>query len=448
MKNLKHYQQIIKDLRKDTPYDEYVMDLLSWVPMNFYRNNEEISRYPDTSRSPKVVSNKKFGEMRDEMGKYSLEYNQSKTFFENFEVLFKNIPMPATVQQMEWENTQYSDMVVESRNAYLSNIVLWGSENIYYTFSAVLASRNAFSSCRVRQSENVYNSMGADNCSNIFYSKYITNSNNIWFSSNLVWCSECLFCNDLENLSYHIKNKEYSKEEYAQKKEELFNNKDEFENYYSQIQATPKNVACENSEGILLKECENITNASYMANVKNGNNLVFGWEWQNFYDCFDVWFQSSDFYWAVNAGTTSGNIYCSNMIETSYNIFYSYNINNCNHCFGCIGLVNKSYCILNKQYSKQDWENTVAEIMETMNTSGDLGKFFPHSLNPFYFNNTLAGIMSQTSKSEAEKQWFLWQDTESTKKFTHIQQEKDFCKKYNLPLPTKHWMERMREHLH
>ena len=67
--------------------------------------------------------------------------------------------MPATIQQMEGENTQYSDIVVESRNCYLSNIVCGGSENVYYSFSVVLGSRNIFSSCRVRRSENIYNTM-------------------------------------------------------------------------------------------------------------------------------------------------------------------------------------------------------------------------------------------------------------------------------------------------
>lgn len=101
---IKKYTEIIKNKRKETSYDEYMEEVLSWVPINFYKNSWEISRFPESERSPKVISNKKFSQIRDEMWKYSLEYNFENTFFENFWLLFKKIPMPATIQQMEWEN--------------------------------------------------------------------------------------------------------------------------------------------------------------------------------------------------------------------------------------------------------------------------------------------------------------------------------------------------------
>jgi hypothetical protein len=39
---------------------------------------------------------------------------------------------------------------------------------------------------------------------------------------------------------------------------------------------------------------------------------------------------------------------------------------NVSHLFGCIGLRNQQYCILNKQYTKEEYEKTVALIIEHM----------------------------------------------------------------------------------
>ncbi|MDR2416416.1 MAG: hypothetical protein LBD75_07670 [Candidatus Peribacteria bacterium] len=41
-------------------------------------------------------------------------------------------------------------------------------------------------------------------------------------------------------------------------------------------------------------------------------------------------------------------------------------VQNVSHCFGCIGLRNKEYCIFNKQYTKAEYEKLVAEIIEQM----------------------------------------------------------------------------------
>jgi hypothetical protein len=85
---------------------------------------------------------------------------------------------------------------------------------------------------------------------------------------------------------------------------------------------------------------------------------------------------------------------------------------NCHHCFGCIGLKNKSYCILNKQYSKEEWESLAEKIFETMEADGSLGKFFPANMNPFYFNDTVAYLVDDSfTKEEVEKEGFLWRDS-------------------------------------
>ena len=98
-------------------------------------------------------------------------------------------------------------------------------------------------------------------------------------------------------------------------------------------------------------------------------------------------------------------------ITDSSFLYYSQYLQNCHHCLGCIGLKNKSYCILNKQYTKEEWEKKICEIFASMEKDGTLGDFFPASMNPFYFNDSAAYLLdSSFTKEEVEKEGYMWRD--------------------------------------
>lgn len=55
-----------------------------------------------------------------------------------------------------------------------------------------------------------------------------------------------------------------------------------------------------------------------------------------------------------------------------------------------MGLRNKQYCILNKQYSKEEYETLVPQIIEKMITDGERGESFDPRIAPFGYNESLA----------------------------------------------------------
>ena len=59
----------------------------------------------------------------------------------------------------------------------------------------------------------VYSSSNIINSSKVFYSHGTIDSYTCYFSSNLIWCSYCFWCTWLQNQSYCIFNKQYTKEE-------------------------------------------------------------------------------------------------------------------------------------------------------------------------------------------------------------------------------------------
>lgn len=83
----------------------------------------------------------------------------------------------------------------------------------------------------------------------------------------------------------------------------------------------------------------------------------------------------------------------------------------CSFCLGCIGLKNKSFCILNKQYTKEERFEKANEIFAKMEADGTLGQFFPTSMNPFYFNDTAAYLIDPSfTKEEVEAAGYLRRD--------------------------------------
>jgi hypothetical protein len=75
----------------------------------------------------------------------------------------------------------------------------------------------------------------------------------------------------------------------------------------------------------------------------------------------------------------------------------------CSNSFGCIGLKRNEYCILNTQYTKEEYEKLVPQIIEKMKVDGERGEFFPveHSLNPY--NLSMAQELHPMTREEAAK---------------------------------------------
>lgn len=96
---------------------------------------------------------------------------------------------------------------------------------------------------------------------------------------------------------------------------------------------------------------------------------------------------------------------------------YSIHLKSCADCFGCVGLRNKQYCILNKQYSKEEYEALVPRIKKHMDEMPYVdaqglvykyGEFFPVELSMFGYNNTPAQEQFPITKEEAVAKNYPW----------------------------------------
>jgi len=121
-------------------------------------------------------------------------------------------------------------------------------------------------------------------------------------------------------------------------------------------------------------------------------------------------------------GNTYKNFFCYITINGCSECEYSLILKNCSNCFGCIGLNDAKYCILNKQYSEKSYFETVKKIKEHMmempyvdskDRRYKYGEFFPVELSFFTYNETEAQEYFPLTKEEAEKMGYKWKDKEA-----------------------------------
>ena len=417
MSDLNSRELKMQEIRKKTPWRDFVKEIVWRCPLTFHKNNGIISTYPETERILWVEPFDVFSSHRDELIKFGSEYDFNKSFFDNFSLVFNQIRLPALIRYMENSNAEYCDMAAGIKNVYLSSNITFWSENVAYSFSIKDNSRNVFNCVSVwNNCDNIYTSVWVINSYNIFYSKYITTSSDIRFSSNLVWCKECLFCSDIENQSYSIYNVPYPKDEYLKRKQEILATKEYFLDRYMKIDVLGKNIGSTNIEdGSFVNVSENIEHWFFVKQVKNWRNLIMigGKDpCENMYDCFQWASKMENNNYAAMAAWRWDHLVCNCTVEWSY-MYYNMLIEGCSYCLWCIGLKNKSFCILNKQYTKEERFELADKIFAQMERDWILWAFFPASMNPFYFNDTAAYLIDDSfTKEEVTKEWYLRREDE------------------------------------
>ena len=75
----------------------------------------------------------------------------------------------------------------------------------------------------------------------------------------------------------------------------------------------------------------------------------------------------------------------------------------CQDCFACVGLKNKQYCILNKQYAKTEYEELVPKIITKMIADGERTTFDPALYCSYAYNETVAQEYFPLTPEDAKK---------------------------------------------
>ncbi|MDD3793950.1 MAG: hypothetical protein PHI37_04000 [Candidatus Gracilibacteria bacterium] len=332
---------------------------------------------------------------------YGRDFDFSRSFFEQFEELMKIIPYPNLITDNNInENSEYVNFSGASKNCYLV-FENGDCEDDYYCYH-IYSSKDCMDCLGIFGSNNCYECIDITNCSNLYYSINVSNCNDSYFLFDCTNMKNTYGCFNLRNKQYCIFNKQYSKEEYFQKLDVLLKNN--FKKSFYKFLSNKSNYihlgsilnGSENSSGDFLFNSKNVKNGYYSRNMQDSAFIDFFQGSSNIYDCYswgyDVGYGGANrCYESISTGNGVDMILFSYLCwENSNNIYYSYLCRWSSNLFGCIGLHNKSYCILNKQYTKEQYETLVPKIIEHMQKTLEWGEFFPSSISPFGYNETVA----------------------------------------------------------
>lgn len=357
---------------------------------------------------------------------YGREYDFKKPFSAQFRELMREVPWPALTN---WNatNSEYCNYTTDNKNCYL----LIGSdfnEDCSYGYMN-FHSKDSLDQHWVEKVELSYECIDVNNCFKVSFCQNIRDCTESVFLFDCTNCHHCVGCVGLRNKSHHIFNEPYAREEFEKKFAELrlstrsglektgkifaglrskFPHK--FADIYKSVNCTGDKI--QNSKNChacfdLLNEVEDSKNVIISAVCKDVHCADHvGWGGELVYDSIVVF-----------SGVK--NVRFSAFIRSSQDITYSISCSSSSDLFGCVGLKNKQYCILNKQYSKEAYGTLVSKILKHMDempyvdSNGAVyrfGEFFPPELSPFAYNESIAQEYFPLTKSEVMRHKLAWRE--------------------------------------
>ncbi|EKE29817.1 MAG: hypothetical protein ACD_2C00091G0003 [uncultured bacterium (gcode 4)] len=407
---------------------------------------------------------------------YGMDFDFSKTFFKQFDELYHRVPIVSLITDFtKDENSAYTNFAGSNKNCYLIFDSDFNKDCMNLTSST--ENENCIDCHSTHRSRMCYQSVWAENCYKCFYVTNSRDCSECYGCDSCIWCKNCFWCVNLRNKEYHIFNKAYSKEEYMLEIARLCREKIDFNRSLDYPKKSMISLNSENISWNYIYDSKNIESSYEIYNSENCKYCFWMHDLSNSYDVAGFWIGWLDkIYYSHVIWVGWSDILFSNIVVWNCrNIMYSNNIyNNCSDIFWCISMIWKQYCILNKQYSKEQYEELVPKIIEHMKKTWEWWEFFPSSISPFGYNETVAMEYFPIDKDNARFKWSTYEnplpqvskvipasklpqnisevpddilnwavECEVTNKpFRIVKQELDFYRLNNLPIPKKHPDER------
>jgi len=358
---------------------------------------------------------------------YGRAYDFNKPFFLQYRELMEAVPRPALTGN-NLVNSEFTQSCESVKNCYY---VFWSyfSENAENCHS-LLFSKDSYDCYTVDNSEQVYDSLHCDRLYKVRSGYFSDDCLDSSFIYDCMGCSDCFGCINLRKQKYCLWNEKLPKEKYFERVKywdlgsyaKLQEAKEKFHSLYLSLPHRFAHVVnSQNVTGDIIrdtKDCkvcfstlDGVQHCKYI--YSGGLNLKDSWD-------VSAGGDSSELLYEIY-GVIGHAIRCffsvggNNCRET----WYSDWANNSSYLFGCISLKNKQYCVLNKQYAKEEYETLISKIKRHMNempytdTRGriyNFGEFFPPDLSAYAYNESFAFSLYPKTKEEVLTEGWQWRE--------------------------------------
>lgn len=350
--------------------------------------------------------------------------NPNQSFFEQYAALQQKVPRLA-IYLKNSENSEYCNHSEAIKNSYLC--VDTTGEDIFYSKWIIGGCRDLADCYQLEKSELCYESLysvGAYNCK---YAILSDNSRDSAFIYNCRGVANCYMSWNLNHKEYNILNKQFSRQEYEdQMKKVDLGSYEIFEKSRTKFlqlldEEIPRRaqvlINSENASGDMIYNSKNVHDSYDVIESEDSRYCYDAGFLKDCYDTYEAAFNCELQYdsHACNRGTRLRFSHVSYDVDSCD---YIDSCHNSNDLFGCIGLRRKKYCILNRQYTKEEFEKVRSEFIEKMKERGEFGEFFPIQLSPYGYNETVAQEYFPLQKEEALSRAYKWSDQASATKVT------------------------------
>lgn len=348
---------------------------------------------------------------------FGRSFDFAKPFFEQFAALQRAVPRVSVINTNS-ENSVYTNYTANNKNYYLIFSNSYGHNEDCYYGTCLSKCADCIDSINIFNCELCFDCFDCSDCRSLYSCRDCNDCQESLFLSDCRRCRNCIACKGLRDKQYCVQNKQYTKEEYARLLEEsrvhthggyegIRKFFDAFDRITPHLFSRQKN--CEHCTGDYIQNSRECHQCFDTNGTENSRYLQYSVS--DDMNCCDASYLVD----STNCYENQSLVQCTNCHFTDLTwwgvngVLYSELCFNATHdCFGCIGLRSKQYCILNKQYTKEEYEKLVPKLVKHMRKTGEWGEFFPVPLSPFGYNETIAHEYFPLPESEVEKRGWNW----------------------------------------
>ncbi|MEX2052500.1 MAG: hypothetical protein WD991_02290 [Candidatus Paceibacterota bacterium] len=359
---------------------------------------------------------------------YGMDYDFSRPFFDQFKELMSRVPL-CNLGNTNCPLSEYGNHNLDCKNCYLT-YASFSNENVSYA-AGVVGVKDSFDLYNTMKSEQCYEDVL---CGSLYRTHFSYDSDECIDSMFLTSClniHNCLGCVNLRHKSYRIFNIQYTKEEYERRiaeydfgsYENLTRFKEEYANFlklqfrrfaytYKSVNVTGDNILNSKNGRMLFDIYGEVENSKFITHALNLRDS---------YDAYGAGAKVEFMYEGVDTGLNGAKQLFSVLNHGGMDTTYTYMCYGAKFLFGCVGVRDHDYSILNKKYTKAEYDKLLPKIITHMkkmpyvDKKGRVykyGEFFPAELSPFAYNETVAEEYYPLSGEKAIEYGFKWKEKE------------------------------------
>lgn len=349
---------------------------------------------------------------------FGVELDFSKPFFEQYQVLFNRVPKCSN-NVLKCDNSDISIHAINSKNVFYSSTVKTSRDVLYST--AITNGDNILDCLRCFDCTYLYSCTLCSECHHSAYLLHCHSVRDSYYCYDLRNCSDCILSSNLRNKKFYYKNEFVGELEFKRIKKDLINGfhsrhlknmVEWFSLIDNSFRKDQSQVNCENTTGHGLINCLNSYECFHSSNLVNCRYCIHVGATETTDNSMDITTGGigNNLYSTTSCGSGNLNLKMCAQCRNSSNLTYCNEMINCHDCFGCTGLKNAKFCILNVQYSEKEYRELSQKIIDGLKASDEWGAFFPALLSPFAYNESMASLYFPLTRDDAIGRGYGWRD--------------------------------------